>query len=146
MKPDIYLVVGVPGSGKSYVCEQLKHLFTYVHHDGYIYLKGPKGAYLKAIREAAKDSIRPLLIEAPFSVRETMEPLVEEGYNVIPLFIIEHPQTVADRYWKREKKTIPKGHLTRMETYRERALLWGAFSGTSDEVLAELRKKGEEYA
>ena len=49
----VYLVVGVPASGKSWVCEQLKDKFEYVHHDGFIYLKQP-GAYLNAIFETAK--------------------------------------------------------------------------------------------
>lgn len=129
----IYLVVGVPGSGKSWCCEQLVNKFTYVHHDGYIYLKQP-GAYMKAILGALPSATKPLLIEAPFSVSEIMEPLKKEGHDVIPLFIIEPEQVVRDRYFKREKKLIPQGHLTRMQTYRKRAIELKAFQGTSTEV------------
>lgn len=133
-----YLVVGVPGSGKSWVCEKLTDKFEYVHHDGFIYLKQP-GAYLRAIFEASKTATRPLLIEAPFSISETKDPLEEAGFKVIPVFILEKPSVVSMRYQKREGKEIPKGHLTRMQTYSERAKKWNAFSGTSSEVLAHLK-------
>lgn len=138
MKQKIYLVVGVPGSGKSWVCEQLKEKFTYVHHDGYIYLKRP-GAYVQAILEIAPTATKPLLTEAPFSVRETLDPLVAAGYEVIPVYIIEDPDVVAERYANRESKAIPQGHLTRMNTYRMRAQESGAFQGTSSQVLEHLK-------
>ncbi len=139
MKP-IYLVVGVPGAGKSYVCEKLTEKFEYVHHDGLIYLKKP-GAYLEAVREAAKSATKPLLIEAPFSVSDTVDPLEADGFEVKQVYILEDPQTVSSRYEQREGKPIPKGHLTRMETYRKRAETTAAFSGTSDEVLTFLQNE-----
>lgn len=138
MKQKIYLVVGVPGSGKSWVCEQLQDKFEYIHHDGYIYLKEP-GAYVRVILEKAPTATKPILIEAPFSIRETMEPLVNEGYSVTPVFIIEHPNVVAERYANREGKPIPQGHLTRMNTYRQRALEHGAFMGSSSQVFEYLK-------
>lgn len=137
MQP-IYLVVGVPGSGKSWVCEQLQEKFEYLHHDGYIYLKKP-GAYLKAILDIAPKAIRPLLCEAPFSISETKDPLEKAGYKVIPIFIIEPEHVLKARYFTREKKPIPKGHITRMQTYKERAKLWKSFMGTSKEVFEHLK-------
>lgn len=138
MTQPIYLVIGVPGSGKSWVCEQLTDKFEYVHHDGFIYLKQP-GAYLNAIMEAIPTATKPLLIEAPFSISQTMDPLVKAGHKVIPVFIIEEDKVVAERYSQRDKKPIPKGHLTRMQTYKQRAKEWDAFQGTSSEVFKYLQ-------
>lgn len=138
MKQPIYLVIGCPGSGKSWVCEQLTYKFDYVHHDEYIYLKALAGEYVRAILERAEVATRPLLIEAPFSISQTKQPLEEAGYVVHPVFIIEDPDVVAARYLKRESKEIPRGHLTRMRTYAERGTEWGSFMGTSDAVFKHL--------
>lgn len=138
MKQRMYLVVGCPGSGKSWVCEQLKSKFHYIHHDGFIYLKEP-GAYLRAIFDQAPNATRPILLEAPFSISQTMEPLVNAGYSVTPVFIIEEPGIVAERYANREGKPIPQGHLTRMNTYRQRAMEGGHFMGTSAQVFEHLK-------
>lgn len=137
MKP-VYLVIGCPGSGKSWVCDQLTGLYTYVHHDLYVKMTGI--TYLHAILDAAKTSAKPLLTEAPFSISQTKDPLQEAGLQVFPVFIQEAPTVIAERYFQREKKPIPKGHLTRQQTYAERAQLWGAFSGTSAEVFEHLKK------
>lgn len=137
-KQNIYLLVGVPGVGKTWVCEQIKHKFEYVHHDGFIYLKQP-GAYLKAIMEKAPVATKPILIEAPFSISETKDPLEKAGYKVIPIFIIEDELVLKLRYQNREKKPIPVGHLTRMKTYMDRARDWGSFTGTSAQVLEHLK-------
>lgn len=137
-KQSIYLLVGVPGVGKTWVCNQIAHKFEYVHHDGFIYLKQP-GAYLNAILEKAPSATKPLLIEAPFSISETKDPLEKAGYKVIPIFIIEHETILMDRYQKREKKPIPPGHLTRMKTYLSRAKDWGSFHGTSRQVMEYLK-------
>lgn len=133
----VYLVVGCPGSGKSWVCEQLTELFEYVHHDLYIKMTG--SAYVDAILEAADHSTRPILAEAPFSISKTMEPLEEAGCTVVPVFIVEDPEVISDRYLAREGKNIPPGHLTRQRTYAERAAEYNAFTGTSDEVLVHLK-------
>lgn len=137
----IYLVVAVPGSGKSWVCDQLTDLFHYVHHDGYIgHIKHPE-AYVDAILEATETAKKPLLTEAPFSISKIKDPLEAAGHKVKPVFIIEDPAVLSARYLKREKKPIPKGHLTRMGTYAARAKAWKAFTGTSQEVLDYLKKE-----
>ena len=133
----VYLVVGCPGSGKSWVCEQLKDRFHYVHHDLFIGMAG--AAYVWELFQAAYTADRPVLGEAPFSVSEIVEPLKAFGVKVRPVFISEAPQVIARRYLKREKKSIPKGHLTRQETYAKRAKAMRAFSGTSSEVLDYLK-------
>lgn len=43
------------------------------------------------------------------------------------------------RYEAREGKPIPKGHLTRIQTYLDRADELGAFMGTSEQVLTHLK-------
>jgi hypothetical protein len=137
----IYLVVGVPGSGKSWVCDQLKHQFEYVHHDGFIGHIAHPEVYVDAILEKAAEATRPLLTEAPFSIRAIKDPLEWAGHKVVPVFIIEDPDVVTARYWKREGRHIPKGHLTRMRTYADRARESRAFQGTSSQVLEHLKSK-----
>jgi hypothetical protein len=134
MKP-VYLVIGVPGSGKTWVCERLSSYFHVVPHDEHI-----NGQYVRAIADAAGEVARPVLAEAPFSISQTVEPLEARGIRVIPVFIIEDVDTLSERYREREGKEIPQGHLTRQETYRQRAEQWDAFSGTSEEVLDFLKR------
>jgi len=140
-KPDIYMLVAVPGTGKTWVTDQIKHNFTFIHHDGYIGHINQPETYVKAIKEAAKDSDKPLLIEAPFSISQIMGPLEAAGYEVKPVFIVEKPEVIAERYKQRENRTIPKGHLTRLNTYIQRADAMGAFKGTTKEVLEYLNKE-----
>lgn len=124
----IYLLIAVPGSGKSWVANQLTH-FEYIPHDDH------KTGYLEAILKRAETANKPLLVETPFSISKLRDPLIAAKFNVIPVFIIESVEVTKERYLAREGKEIPKGHLTRIETYKERAKELNAFSGTSYEVL-----------
>lgn len=135
----IYLMVAVPGSGKSWVAKQLSESFEVVKHDDFIGIPNSNDAYIDGILEKASQSNRPLLIEAPFSISQIKEPIEAAGYEVVPVFIQEDEDTVSRRYFEREGKEIPKGHLTRMQTYRRRAEEWEAFQGTSEEVLKFLK-------
>lgn len=141
MKPPVYLVVGVPSSGKSWVCEQLREKFEYVRHDDH-----QDGGYVDAI--LADRGEKPVLCETPFSISQIMEPLLAAGRKVIPVFVIEEPQVLIDRYQRRQEekgtppenqKPIPSGHLTRQKTYADRARAHSAFAGTSAQVLEHLR-------
>lgn len=137
MKP-VYLVIGVPSSGKSWIASQLTS-FTYVHHDGYIgHINQPR-VYVKEIVKQAMVSDKPILAEAPFSISQIKDPLEARGIKVIPVFIIEDHKVLNDRYWERERKPIPQGHLTRQQTYKKRATEWKSFMGTSSECLEFLR-------
>ncbi len=134
------MVVGCPGSGKSWVCDQLKDSFNYVHHDLRIGMAGD--TYVKdIIKESEKPGTKDLLIEAPFSVSQIKDPLEAHGLKLTPVFIQELPLTIQTRYWQRENKEIPKGHITRQATYAQRAKEWGSFQGTSREVLEFLKGK-----
>ncbi len=116
------------------MCEKLTDKFEYVPNDKFI-----GRDYVAGIIKIAKDATKPLLIEAPFSISATKDPLEKAGIDVIPVFIQELPLTIRTRYWQRDKKDIPQGHLTRQTTYAQRAKEWNAFSGTSDEVLKHLQ-------
>lgn len=135
----VFLLVGVPGSGKSWVSNQLHQKYEYIPNDHYLGHPNQQAAYLAAIVAASKRAIKPLLIEAPFSVSQIQEPLEKHGLKIIPVVISEKPEVVSQRYLEREKKAIPQGHLTRMRTYEERAKERGWFKGTSQEVLAHLK-------
>lgn len=136
-----YMVIGCPGSGKSWVCDQLKDAFDYVHHDLYIGMAGD--VYVQEILKRSTQAKKPLLIEAPFSISKIKDPLEQMGFEITPVFIQEDPSLIADRYKRRENKEIPKGHLTRQETYKSRADEWKAFKGTSNEVLEHLKKAAQ---
>jgi hypothetical protein len=131
------MVIGCPGSGKSWVCDQLKDKFDYVHHDLFIGMAGD--TYVREILNRSKSATKPLLIEAPFSISQIKDPLEQMGFKITPVFIQEQPQVITDRYRARERKDIPKGHLTRQETYKQRAQEWKAFQGTSSQVLEHLK-------
>jgi hypothetical protein len=135
----VYLVVGCPGSGKSWVSDQLQNQYKLVPHDLYPADKG----YVEAIKAAAARATKPVLAEVPFSLARLKAPLEAAGLAVHPVFIQEDPDVIAERYRNREGKPIPGGHLTRQDTYRERAEASGAFQGTSDEVLRYLKRVGE---
>lgn len=130
----IYLIVGAPGSGKTWVAKQLGDKFNYVPHDDYT-----DGDYVKALINAGRVSRLPVLAETPFSVTQIIDPVRKAGIDIKPVFILESPHTTQSRYEKREGKPIPQGHLTRIETYRKRAKELRAPSGTSKDILDYLR-------
>lgn len=133
-KQPIYLLVGCPGSGKTWVVNQVKEKFKCVLNDDYI-----GKPYVTHILKESVGATKPLLIEAPFSISQVKDPLEQSGLKVVPLVILEKNSVVADRYLKREAKHIPVGHLTRMATYEKRAKENKWFSGTSAEVLEHLK-------
>jgi hypothetical protein len=83
---------------------------------------------------------KPLLIESPFWVSEIKGPLEQQGFQVTLIFIQEDLLVIHDRYFRREHKVIPKGHLTLQGTFKKGADACGAFQGTSSECLAHLKQ------
>lgn len=134
MTQPIYLVIGCPGSGKSWVCEQLRDQYAYVRHDDYL-----NGGYLDAIKTIHKVTTKPLLIETPFSISQVKDPLEKAALPVVPVFIQEHHDVIRKRYRERGSGDLPAGHLARQLTYRQRAQLWQSFQGTSQQVLEYLK-------
>lgn len=131
----VYLIVGVPGSGKSTICQNLADKFTYVPHDDY------NERIYPSILLTNTTSEKPVLGEIPFGLSKIQESLEEQDVKVIPVFLFESEATLLDR-WKARGLSNPstiKGHLTRQRTYRERAEQLGAFAGSSDQVLLYLQ-------
>ncbi len=139
MKP-IYLIVGCPGSGKTWVCEQLKKEFAYIPHDNFINRETKYVDFIIQMAETIKS--RSMIVEAPFSISKIMAPLEDAGHKVICVFIQEPHSVIASRYMEREKKEIPTGHLSRQKTYAQRAKELGAFKGTAQQVLEHLKQIG----
>lgn len=133
MKAKVYLVCGVSGSGKTWVCRQLLDKFTYVPHDEHY------NDQSFAVQQASKGG-RPVITESPFGerlVRSEMELLY--GLEVIPVFVITPVEQVAQQYHAREGKYLPQAARTRAGTIINRAIEWKAFHGSSEEVLAYLQ-------
>lgn len=130
----IYLICGVPGSGKTWVCNQLTDKFTYIANDDFIGSDPIKEAY-----RASRSSEKPVLFDCPFGERLVRDNLINKGCQVIPVFVIEDPQTTKKRYESREGKPFPSQHLTRSMSIGARAEQWRAKSGTSEEILQYLR-------
>jgi hypothetical protein len=131
----IYLLVGVPGSGKTWVANQLKDKYSVLAHDDF---KNTNN-YIRSIIEYDKASLKPIIVETPFSMSQILEPLDAAGLDVTPVIIYDTPKQIAEQYFNREKKDIPQGHLTRNETYYMRAHNHGYFIGNSFQVLEHLK-------
>jgi hypothetical protein len=112
----VHLIIAVPGSGKTWVCNQLKDKFTFVPHDDY-----PIAAYGRALIQAARTSHKPVLAEAPFRASLLVDELENAGLRVEQHYLIEHPHVVRQRYEMREGKPIPKQHMTNLTRYAARA-------------------------
>jgi hypothetical protein len=131
----IYLVCGVPGSGKTWVCNQLKSLFTYVPHDDF-----EKGFHLTALKAAARE--KPLLTDCPFGESSLRTKLEAANFKVIPYFIVEDLETIKSRYKSRTRRDLPKNQQTRAASIIDRAKEWKAKYGTSEQVLKMLKDEG----
>jgi gluconate kinase len=161
----LVLVVGVSASGKSWACRQVAAQYHYVPHDrcwimpgqqgwdpsaiwaagmgdASRYQKGAKSNHAEVLIAASRIAQKPVLTECPHGERPLREALEAHGIKVIPVFVVEPPQVVAMRYMKREGKPLPKAALTRASTIVNRAVEWGAFKGSSGEVLEYLRGMG----
>lgn len=85
-----------------------------------------------------KQPQKPLLTECPFAEGDLREGLEKNDIPVFPVFIVEDPRIVSQRYEKREGKPIPKSALSRATTIVHRAVDWKSFYGTSTQVLRYL--------
>jgi hypothetical protein len=137
----VYLLIGAPASGKTYVTDRMKGSFELVDHDAFIGRAKQPEAYVSAILAAAKDGRRDVLAEAPFSISQIKDPLESAGLTVVPVFVTASDGDLHSRWDQRGNvsESTRRGHMTRLRTYAERARDWNAFRGTSDEVLEFLR-------
>jgi gluconate kinase len=128
MQP-VYLICGVPGSGKTWVCRQMAHKAYYIPHD--LHYKD----HASVLINKSRTSIRPIITECPFAERVLREQLELHSIKVHPIFVVEDPEIIKKRYENRENKRIPKNNLTRAVSIVNRAKEWNAPMGTSTEVL-----------
>ena len=133
----VTIIVGTPGSGKTWVADQIRDTHTVVDHDSNGGLDAQ--AYAHAIAARLPQG-KPVVAEAPFSLSKLQEALSRQGIASEAVFITEQAQTVKQRYEAREGKPIPSGYEKRIETFKQRAKEQGATAGTAKEVLDYMRK------
>lgn len=131
MQP-LYLVCGVPGSGKTWVCKQLSDKFYYVPHDQYY------KNHALILTKVCATANKPVITECPFAERVLREDLEKSGIKVIPYFVVEEPTLIAKRYEQREGKPFPKNNFTRASSIVTRAKEWQAYFGSSESVFNTL--------
>ncbi len=129
----VYLICGVPGSGKTWVCEQLKYKFDYLPHDEHF------ENFESAILMKAQKALKPVITECPFAERKIRERLEAWGVEVIPVFVVESAEVTRARFELRENKPFSKANMTRTSSIVGRAMEWSATYGTSTQILAYLR-------
>jgi predicted kinase len=146
MTKKVTIIVGTPGSGKTWVANQIRDTHTVVDHDSNNGLDAQ--AYAQAIAARVNARVlaarlpldKPVVAEAPFSLSKLQEALSRQGIASEAVFITEQAQTVKQRYEAREGKPIPAGYEKRIETFKKRATEQGATTGTAKEVLDYLRR------
>lgn len=129
----IYLLCGVPGSGKTWVAKQLSG-FQWVPHDDH-----KIEDYPKVLIKAEKSASKPILAEAPFRITDLIAQLKKANISVKTFYVTAPDKVIRDRYQARDKRPYPKQHASRLRTYDSRK--WD-FRGTSAQVLEELERVG----
>lgn len=129
----VYLVIGVPGAGKTWVCEQLVDRFSYVARDS------DWDRHLERLLKAAKSADRAVVSEVPFGESGLIEALKLAGIDVRCVYVVEPPLVLTERMRRRGKRLPTHGELKRARGHTEKAFNEHVFSGTSEEVLAHLR-------
>lgn len=145
MLQPIYLVCGIPGSGKTFVCKQLASRFSYVPHDEHISnQKGESPIYRHkmALLSAARNEGKPVIGECPFMISVMIEELRQAGAIVHPIFVLEPKEVIKKRYEQREGRPIPQQHLTRVDSIMGTARKYAEFSGSSQNVLNYFQHQG----
>jgi gluconate kinase len=138
MTIEIYMVCGVPGSGKTWVCNQLIDKFKYLSHD--LYKDKLVDECVKARLDMIKHgTTKHILIDCPFGERKLRESLEKLNFKVKPVFIIEDANIVKQRYEKRENKPFPNAQYARCSTIINRAKEWNTPNGKSEFILKYLK-------
>jgi len=103
---------------------------------------GSKSTHLETLLWAARDAPKTVLTEVPFGERTLKENLEAHGVTVQPVFVVEDEKVIRQRFMAREGSLPSKGVMTRLAGLQSRAQSWRSFWGTSEEVLAYLRRRG----
>jgi len=132
MKPKIYVLVGVPASGKSWVCSQLREQYHHLAHDEYA-----RDAYVAALKSAAQGN-RPILAEAPFNAADLVAKLRMSAIPTEQILVTAPLNTITARYYERNGKDYPANFRTNHGRYEaDSSRFW--FSGTSSQVVDKLK-------
>lgn len=130
-KPVIYLICGVSGAGKSWVCKQLVDKFHYVSFDG-----NPKKKHLELLSDP--NISKPILHDLPIKISTFIKRNAYQ-FDIKPIFIVETQEVIEARLKARGGEWTESA-AKRMQAIDARNKKYGVFSGTADEVLAYLLK------
>lgn len=132
----VYLLCGLPASGKTWVCERLD--WHYVPNDAFI---GNEAGLIANVLMKVRLRSKPTITDCPFGERQRLEAFMRQGLQVKPYFIIEPAHVLIERYKKRHHAPLKQAYFeTRARSIRERAVEWKAPWGTSSEILALLKR------
>lgn len=126
----MFIVCGPPGSGKSWVCDQLVGV-NYISYDAV-----PKEQHYHYMVELSKNG-RPIVYD-PFRKVSTLRARYKDMFNIKVVSIREEPETVMDRLKRRGSKLTldeVRAHCDRANKNHKIA----DFCGTSQQVLEYLR-------
>jgi len=129
--PTIYIVSGISGAGKSWVCNQLKDKFNYISYD-----ENNKKDHLDLLKSSPIDKITlyDLNIKTSTFIRNN-----HKDFNI-------HMVVILGDFLKVKEQLVSRGGSVTVGTYRrwnimqKRAEEYGDFSGSSSEVLKYLKK------
>lgn len=133
----VYLVAGLNGVGKSWVCRQLdKDKCSYIEYDAY-----PKDKHLNAIL-GATSLMRPIIYDNPFDART----FIKNNINKLDIKLVvvdESDDIVIDRLLLRGSSHATIAKVIRRRGKIERLKNKANFVGTSQEVLDYLKTQIE---
>lgn len=131
-KPTVYIVSGIAGCGKSWVCEQLSHLekFNYVSYDA-----NRKKHHLDLLRSSPLDKIAlyDLNIKTSTFIRRH-----HHEFNIHFVTILGDFLKVKEQLVNRGGK-VTKGTYKRWKVMQKRSEQYSEFTGNSIEVLKHLK-------
>lgn len=128
---NVYLLFGVPCSGKSWVISHLpRTCYRYVSHDA---SSSRTSLVRTCAMEAAGD--RPVIVDCPFDERNLRFDLENAGLSVIPVCVLAPAPVVNRRYMARNGVPAPANVLTRATTIHQKVDEWVCYAGESDEIL-----------
>lgn len=132
-RPTVYLLIGAPSAGKSWVANQLLDKYDYISYDG-----NRKKDHLTLLAQPS-DKIK--LYDPTFKI-STLIRRHSDLYNFVIVCIYESEEVLRERMASRDGKFTPT-ILKRNEQVKKRFLKYGngGFIGNSQEVLEWLIKQ-----
>ncbi len=132
----VYLLCGLPASGKTYICERLG--WSYVPNDSYM---NRESSLVQAVVQiASRARLTPVITDCPFGERVRREMLESMRIQVIPYFVLESVDVLWKRYQARPQRPLKREYfVSRAPGLKQRAIEWRAPHGTSDQILNLLK-------